>query len=170
LRRAGSQPYARETLFIVTADHTHQMQPPDAPPLEIFRVPFYWYIPGQRSGVVEYPAGQMDLLPTLQTLVGDRRPLSTAGQSLFAKTARGAFAYSSAGRRVLWVDRCGGYRVNLQGGQLLPVFAPMSAAWIERCRQPANSRSFARKKALLLAYFQTTRNRLLRNEFSIPAQ
>lgn len=159
------------TVFIITSDHTHQQLPSGLPESEIFRVPFVWIAPdpglAPPPGATPWPAGQPDLLATFGRMFGADGPVHTAGRDLFKKNESNSFAFGNAGSRVFSIDRCGAYRVNLRSGKFTAIFDPAVPTLIAPCRAPAaaSRRTHLKKKTVLLAYFQRTRNRLLRNDF-----
>ncbi len=164
IERARRTEAGRRTLFIVTADHTHQM---GLSPVERFHVPFFWIAPGGVNGERSVVAGQPDVLPSIQALFDFQEPpLRTVGADFFRKSPDEGFAFASAGRSISWIDRCGAYHGNVQSASFQPVFHPADAAAAFECRGGVN---FDERRRLLYAYFQFTRDTLLKDEF-VPAR
>ncbi len=85
-RKASSMPWFRNTLFVITADHSaahHEDAYKTA--LGDFAVPMVWYAPG--SNLVGYNdstvVSQCDILPTVMGLLGYDRKFVTYGRNMF---------------------------------------------------------------------------------------
>ena len=92
---ASRQPWFRNTVFVITADHTnHSSNPAYANPLGIFRVPILIYDPSGRlpRGTSAAVAQQIDIMPTLLGAVGSSRPYVAFGQDLLHTPDSGTWA------------------------------------------------------------------------------
>ncbi len=83
---ARNSEYFDRTIFIITGDHTGwEEQTESYTPLEHFQVPLLIYAPKHPSlitGIDSLPANQVDILPTLLSLLGKEALSASMGQSL----------------------------------------------------------------------------------------
>ena len=85
-RKASSQPWFRNTLFVLTADHTNLSEHPDySSDYGSFRVPVIFYSPSDATlrGRREAIAQQSDILPSILGYLGYDKPVISFGQNLF---------------------------------------------------------------------------------------
>ena len=85
-RKASSQPWFRNTLFVLTADHTNLSEHPDySSDYGSFRVPVIFYSPQDDTlrGRREAIAQQSDIFPSILGYLGYDRPVISFGQNLF---------------------------------------------------------------------------------------
>ena len=85
-RKASSQPWFRNTLFVLTADHTNLSEHPDySSDYGSFRVPVIFYCPSDAAlrGRREAIAQQSDILPSILGYLGYDKPVISFGQNLF---------------------------------------------------------------------------------------
>ena len=83
---ARRQPWFENTLFVITADHTNQLERPESlTALGLFEIPIAIYDPrgelptGMRDGVAQ----QIDVMPTLLRALGYPKPYFAFGKDLF---------------------------------------------------------------------------------------
>lgn len=81
---ASGQPWFKNTLFVLTADHTNLSEHPDyQSDFGQFRIPIVFYAPGDSiAGRRECLAQQSDILPTVLGYLGYDRPFVAFGQNL----------------------------------------------------------------------------------------
>ena len=78
-REAG---YFKDTLFIVTADHTEGRSTSDTL-YESYRIPFLLYAPGiVEPGMLDAPASQLDVVPTVLDVLKFSDPFTSWGKSV----------------------------------------------------------------------------------------
>ena len=85
-RKASSQPWFRNTLFVLTADHTNLSEHPDySSDYGSFRVPVIFYCPSDSTlrGHRDAIAQQSDILPSILGYLGYDKPVISFGQDLF---------------------------------------------------------------------------------------
>jgi phosphoglycerol transferase MdoB-like AlkP superfamily enzyme len=102
---AETKPWFKNTIFILTADHTQKSEPEHAEYMSVlgyYRVPLIFYIPGldmQKLGVAkDRITQQIDIMPSVMDLLGITLPERLlVGQSVFdlAKPGR-AYNYTTA--------------------------------------------------------------------------
>lgn len=93
--RVKDEPWFRNTLFVFTADHTNQMLDPYyTTELGIMRVPIIFYAPGDStlSGMHTEVAQQIDIMPTVLSYLGYKRPFVAFGKDLLHTTRQEAWA------------------------------------------------------------------------------
>ncbi|MBF0442095.1 MAG: LTA synthase family protein [Oligoflexales bacterium] len=83
IRRAEKQPWFKDTVFFITADHTFPSYRKFGF-LDSHKIPLVIYAPFLIApGRIEKPATHLDILPTILDLSGIEFQISTAGKSLF---------------------------------------------------------------------------------------
>jgi phosphoglycerol transferase MdoB-like AlkP superfamily enzyme len=84
---ASKQPYYKNTLFIITADHCSLKTQDDNDHynLGFYRIPILFYKPGdpQISGMTDSLMQQIDILPSVLDYIGYPKPFFAFGQSIF---------------------------------------------------------------------------------------
>ena len=85
---AKTQPWYNNTIFVVTADHTSQTYYPEySKPINRFADPILFYSANKiygLKGVKTDLASQMDIYPSLVSLLGYNRPFRSWGRSLIS--------------------------------------------------------------------------------------
>jgi phosphoglycerol transferase MdoB-like AlkP superfamily enzyme len=95
LEAAQKEPWFKDTLFLIVADHCASSAGRTAIPVEKYRIPFYVYAPAQvEPAVVTTLASQMDVAPTVFGLLRFRYTSKFFGRDLLDSP-------SSAGRALL---------------------------------------------------------------------
>ncbi|MBV6881933.1 sulfatase-like hydrolase/transferase [Epilithonimonas ginsengisoli] len=83
---ASKQPWYQNTIFVITADHTNQIQYQEYfKPMNRFAIPLLFFSPNPKynlKGVDEGFAQQMDIYPTLADLIGYNKKIRSWGRSL----------------------------------------------------------------------------------------
>jgi phosphoglycerol transferase MdoB-like AlkP superfamily enzyme len=116
--RARGAAYFRNTVFVVVADHEARVYGTERVPVQHFRIPAVIIGPGVTPGVFERPASQIDLAPTLLSLLGIETAHPMIGRDLLA------LAPEVEGRALMQFDAQHGFRV----GNRLVVHAPHEPA------------------------------------------
>ncbi|HKE13128.1 MAG TPA: sulfatase-like hydrolase/transferase [Myxococcota bacterium] len=122
LETARKEPWFRDTLFLIVADHCASSSGRTAIPVEKYRIPFYVYAPAQvEPGVVGTLASQMDLAPTLFGLLRFRYTSKFFGRDILDEPP-------SAGRALLSTYQQLGYLKDdklavLSPGRRIEVFS-----------------------------------------------
>lgn len=95
---ASRQPWYQNTLFVITADHTQQLETPEYQnTLGAYRVPLILFHPGKKIAAdVSQVSQHLDVLPTIRGYVGspDRHPI-LFGRSLLDSSEGRAIFYSN---------------------------------------------------------------------------
>ncbi|TSD66729.1 sulfatase-like hydrolase/transferase [Inquilinus sp. KBS0705] len=83
---AKTQPWYNNTIFVITADHTSQTYYPEySKPINRFAVPILFYSANKAyalKGVRTDLASQMDIYPSVVSLIGYNKPIRSWGRSL----------------------------------------------------------------------------------------
>ncbi len=84
---AQKQPWFKNTLFIITADHSAATQEPEFTTLlGKHRVPIMFYHPSMKHGIdIKQYMQQTDILPTAMSLLHYPKPILAFGQNMFSK-------------------------------------------------------------------------------------
>ena len=83
---AKKEPWFKNTLFVITADHTNQFWYPFySAPINRFAIPVMFYHPNNSfSGENDVLMHQMDIFPSLVDLVGYEKSINSWGRSVFS--------------------------------------------------------------------------------------
>ena len=96
---ASQQPWFNNTLFVITADHTNQLERPESlTSLGVFSVPVAIYDPSGElpRGMQEGVAQQIDIMPTVLRILGYDQPYVAFGKNLLTdSTFNWAVNYSN---------------------------------------------------------------------------
>ena len=82
---ARQQPWFHNTLFVITADHTNQLERPESlTALGLFEIPIAIYDPRGElpTGILDGVAQQIDVMPTLLRALGYAKPYFAFGKDL----------------------------------------------------------------------------------------
>lgn len=79
---AKQQTWYKDTVFVITADHTLNSGTPDSKAVERFHIPLIIFESGEQAARYGWQASQYDLLPTFADIIGVKQPVYTFGQSL----------------------------------------------------------------------------------------
>jgi phosphoglycerol transferase MdoB-like AlkP superfamily enzyme len=90
-KAAKKEPYYKNTIFLVVADHTIKVRGGDLfAPLKAYHIPALFVGKGVSAAKNDAIASQIDLLPTLLALIGDDRPHPLVGRNLLDDRGGGA--------------------------------------------------------------------------------
>ncbi|MGJ8670212.1 MAG: LTA synthase family protein [Oceanococcus sp.] len=121
--------YAKDTVFLVVADHEARVAGNDMVPVDRFRIPGLIIAPGLAPQHYQEIASQIDLLPTIMPMLGVPLQSPMIGRDLLAanlpKPGRAIMQYGS-NVGLLWGDRM---VVNTPGQS--PVFFKLTAAGLQ---------------------------------------
>ena len=86
LEAAQKEPWFKDTLFVVTADHCASVAGKSELPVEKYQIPMIWYGPGLvKPGSFQGMVSQLDVPPTLLGVLGVKGDDHFFGQSVFAQ-------------------------------------------------------------------------------------
>ncbi len=92
--KAAKEPWFDHTIFLITADHGHKADEPFYDnSAQLNRIPLMIYTPDGSlpSGVSERIGGQIDIIPTLLTLLQYDKPYFSLGNSMLEENQGGGF-------------------------------------------------------------------------------
>ena len=117
---AKRQPWYRNTLFVIVADHTNQNKHPEyQTDLGLYSIPIIFYTPdgsiapGERTDVV---AQQIDIMPTVLGALGYDKPYVAFGSDLLSTPAAQTWAVSYNNGIYQYVK--GDYMIQCDGSQV----------------------------------------------------
>jgi len=156
-KRAENSSYFKNTIFIITADHTIAKGLKSFN--ELHRIPLLIYAPDYISGFVSKKIGtQLDILPTVLDLLGITSPHSSFGKSLLSKTP--GFAFISSGNVYGWIK--GNYLLNHKLEKTISLYN------IKTDKDEKNNligkSDYKKLEKELLSYIQLGRELLLKNK------
>lgn len=118
---AKKMPWFENTLFVITADHTNQLERPESlTALGLFSIPIAIYDPrgelprGTQAGVAQ----QIDIMPTLLRALGYSKPYFAFGKDLFGGGEQWAVNYSNGIYQ--YID--GGYLLQFDGSRATALY------------------------------------------------
>ena len=94
-----NEPWFRNTIFIITADHCNQFWYPFyRNPVNRFAIPILFYHPNNSfKGVNNELSQQLDIFPSVVDLVGYNKPVNTWGRSFFSDNPNQPFSINFSG-------------------------------------------------------------------------
>lgn len=120
---ASRQPWFKNTLFVLTADHTNLSEVPEyQTSLGGFRVPIVFFDPsgemprGKREGIAQ----QIDIMPTLLGYLGHEEPFVAFGCDLFHTPAADTWAVNNQNGIYQYVK--GDYLIQFDGKEVKAVY------------------------------------------------
>lgn len=163
--KAAREPFFRNTLFVITADHTGPALSPEAGSRTgNYAIPILFYAPGDEGlkGVSTKTGQQLDIMPTVLDYLNYDRPFFAFGRSALAKGGAGFAVNSRNGENVclsgetafVFTDKeAGGVfdlgkDPHLRGGPLA-LTSPGARAVADGCRAFFQSWSTALRKNLM---------------------
>jgi len=120
---ASQQPWFKNTLFVLTADHTNLSDVPEyQTSLGVFRVPIVFYDPsgemprGKREGIAQ----QIDIMPTVLGYLGYRNPFVAFGCDLFRTPVEDTWAVNYLNGIYQYVK--GDYLIQFDGKEVKGIY------------------------------------------------
>ncbi|MBP3762286.1 MAG: sulfatase-like hydrolase/transferase [Bacteroidales bacterium] len=165
---ARRQPWFKNTLFVLTADHTNMLQHDESrTSLGVFSVPILIYDPsgeleaGRRPGVAQ----QIDIMPTVLHLLGYGKPYIAFGKDLLATDTAWAVNYSNG----IYQYVEGDYVLLFDGQQPTALYRyagdPLMKQDLLEAEPALAARMERRLKAIVQSYMERmTANRLVLRE------
>ncbi|MBB3697462.1 sulfatase-like hydrolase/transferase [Flammeovirga yaeyamensis] len=88
---ASKMPWFKNTIFVITADHTNQVYYPEyTTSLGLFKVPIIYYVPGDENfvGMDSTITQQIDIFPTIMDYLGVKQDYISFGSSAIDSTGK----------------------------------------------------------------------------------
>lgn len=158
---ARTQPWFAHTLFVLTADHTNQLEHINA--MELYRVPIAFYCPAlltaeQRTDIVS----QTDIMPSVLGAVGYDKPFFAFGED--ALTQQKAHNYAVCYHHPLFQIMSDSLLVQFDGQQVTAVYDYIADPCLQ---QPLPTNEASQEMVRYLkAYIQQYIHRMIHNELT----
>ena len=166
---AKKQPWYKNTIFIMTSDHTNAIDHKEyATDLGVYVAPILFFDPsgemprGQRQGIAQ----QIDIMPTVLNYLGYNKPYVAFGIDLFNTPADKTWAVSYNGGIYQYVK--GDYFIQFDGTKLKAAYN-YKKDWMmttnivnDKSAQPALTTMTKELKAIIQSYMQRMQNNALR--------
>ena len=124
--KAEKQPWFKNTLFVVTADHTSMTEYPEyVTDLGLYKVPIFFYAPGlpELKGWDEHKiVEQIDIMPTVLGILGYDRPYVAFGQDVVHTPAADKFAVNYIPSSGVYQFLKDDYLIQFDGNKLLKAY------------------------------------------------
>lgn len=165
---AKKQPWFRNTIFVITGDHTNQSFYKEYQnAVNFFAVPILFYSPNpdfQLKGRSEEFAQQMDIYPTLADIMGYNKPIRSWGRSLLHPEKYSHFIVNSDGinTKILIEDE---YYV-FDGEKIVGIFDKEDLELKHNLLHQLKSEKIEYHKKLVKAWYQDYMNRVVRKELN----
>ena len=161
---ASRQPWFRNTIFVLTSDHTNMSDHPEyQTDLGGFCSPIIIYDPSQPTGEMQDKiAQQIDILPTVLGMLGYQKPYLGFGIDLFNTPASDTWAVNYLNGIYQYVKN--GYVLQFDGQQTKAVYALSDSLMLHNLlgQNPAQGQMEQEVKAIIQQYMERmTQNRLL---------
>jgi phosphoglycerol transferase MdoB-like AlkP superfamily enzyme len=120
---ASRQPWFKNTLFVLCADHTNEAEHPEyLTELGRFSIPIIFYTPdGSLRGHREGIAQQIDIMPTVLSYLGYDKPFVSFGCDLLRTPAAETYAVNYNNGIYQFVK--GDYMIQFDGDKTVAVYA-----------------------------------------------
>ncbi len=162
-RLAEQQPWFRNTIFVITADHTPEKSQfgSSQPYWGLYGVPLAFYIPATNQAARSNQIAQhADILPSLMALTGSRDTVVAFGRNLFDSTANPlAVNYLSGIYQMVWRDT-----LTVYNGQQVTELYDLAADPRLKKNLIAEGLSAPAQEKTLKAILQQYNNRLISND------
>lgn len=157
--KALKSKYAKDTLFVILADHTEGNSTQDSL-RDSYRIPCMFFAPGVVSpGRFDGVASQVDMTPTVIDILGLKEPYTSWGRSVL-KGGSGR-ALLPRGDMVVWVDRSNMFLTDL--ASLNALYAIDSPEEKQQKADGASEPAMAEKKGELLKYLKLSQELIKEN-------
>ncbi len=119
---ASKQPWFKNTLFVLTADHTNQPYYPEyKADCGTFSVPIIFYRPGNElKGKVETIAEQIDIMPSVLGYLGYDKPFMAFGRDLFHSKPQDGYAVNYYNNMFQYMK--GKYMIQFDGNKTVALY------------------------------------------------
>lgn len=166
---ASQQPWYRNTLFVITADHCSPTNSGGYYRRNMgnYAIPIFFYAPGDPAlqGVINEPVQQIDILPSVLDYLHYDKPFFAFGNSIFRKDAP-RFVITENNGNYQWLMNGYLLQTTLVKNKALYAYPMDSAGFFNLLtKQPAAADILQRQ---LKAFIQVYHEDLISNKMSIP--
>ncbi len=161
---AKNEPWFKNTLFIITADHTNQFWYPFySSPINRFAIPILFYHPnGSLKGVNDELTHQMDIFPSIVDLVGYDKPINSWGRSLFSNSGKPFSIHFSGTVYHFITDK---YILVFDGDSVIGIY-DKEDQWLSNNLKENSNINFSNEEKYLKAFMQDYMNRIIEKKLN----
>ena len=162
-KAASKQPWFKNTLFVITADHTNQLVYEESKTsVGVFSVPIAFYDPSGQlpTGRVDGVAQQNDIMPTLLRILGYDKPFVAFGKNLL-DDSQGHWAVNYSNGIYQYLD--GTHVLLFDGERSTALYDYVADPLLQRNSLAADPQRAARMETALKAIIQSYMDRMTTN-------
>ena len=167
---ASKQPWFKNTIFVITADHTNILDHPEyATDLGLFMVPIIFYDPSGElpRGRMHCVAQQIDIMPTLLQYMGYNKPYIAFGNDLLNTPADKTWAVNHTGGGIYQYVK-GDYVIQFDGDDVIAAY-DFKNDWMMQ-HNLLGTMKFKQMEKELKAIIQSYMQRMIDNELVVRAK
>ena len=156
----------KNTIFVITADHTSETIIPEyQTKLGLYRIPILFFDPsGKLTGQTSETASQADIMPSVLSFLNFNEPVFSLGNNLFNKEEQhfavnylnGVYQFISAG-----------YVLEFDGDRSTALYNFNEDKLLKHNLLEKDSAKAAKMETLLKAYLQQFNNRMIENRLTV---
>lgn len=163
--QAQTKPWFKNTLFIITADHSAATKEPEYTTLlGKYRIPIIFYHPSLKRGIkIDKNIQQADILPTTMALIGYKKPFISFGKNAFEKGDNPYILFTNDEYMLIEGD----YLFKYQDGFDSKLFFLAQDVNAKKDVGKGNIEVFEKMKLKIQALIQEYNNRLIENKLVI---
>lgn len=156
-----SEPWFKNTLFIITADHCNQFWYPFyREPINRFAIPIIFYHPNNSfRGENSELSQQLDIFPSIIDLVGYNKPINSWGRSLFSNKSDQPFSIHFSG--TVYHFSMNEYNLVFDGEKVIGVYNVKDYALSNNIMSDVD---YSIEERYLKAFYQDYMNRIIEDK------
>ena len=164
---ARQEPWFRNTVFVLTGDHTNQTDLPEyLTSAGLFQIPIVFYAPdGSLKGLHEGVAQQIDIKPTLYHILGYPHPFLSFGSDLLATAGKDSYAVNTLNG--IWQFFQDGYLLQFDGESSVALYHYTQDRLLSENLIAAEPSRAAAMETRLKALIQQYLSRLIHNRLYV---
>jgi phosphoglycerol transferase MdoB-like AlkP superfamily enzyme len=165
--KASKMPWYRNTLFVITADHTSEAWLPEYKnKVGMYEIPIVFYAPGYRLPRPDVTvAEQTDIMPSILGLLGYDKPFVAFGQNVFDTKEGTAVNYINGVYQLITDSLV----LEFDGSNTLSLYNYQSDPLLEQNLLFTHRREAHRMEQTLKAIIQQYNNRMIDNQLTIKS-
>jgi phosphoglycerol transferase MdoB-like AlkP superfamily enzyme len=158
---AKKQPWFKNTLFIITADHCNQVYYPYYNQIvNRAAVPILFYKPDNSlKGINHDFAQQIDIYPTILDLVGYKKPFRSWGRSLIGDNIMKPYVFNFNGNQFQFMQ--GNYICTFDGKDITGIYLSTDLSLSNNLISSINTPEIAQMKTATKAFYQDYMERII---------
>jgi phosphoglycerol transferase MdoB-like AlkP superfamily enzyme len=127
LEKAKSHPWFKDTIFVIIADHSAEGRGRTEIPVNTYHIPLFIYSPGfLKPAKIETVASQIDLVPTILSLLNIPDEIQFFGKNILAMTKEQERFFSGTYQKVGYYRRGEFVTLGLKGSVTVNSYDPIS--------------------------------------------